>query len=160
MIVKMKMNKLVYIYYLPRISYSLKTEQRRSSHYGIPQQYRMERVLRQLWFLREKGDGERLIAPPLVFLIKSTNSLFKKGVEAWSIKYPPFRGGTFCCSKVAPASPPSRAHQTKEAIPWYSVEEDRTGCRFSSVDKRRMFNSLSSPRFRPVGSATGVDELD
>lgn len=64
LIVKMKMNKLVYIYYLPRISYSLKTEQRRSSHYGIPQQYRMERVLRQLWFLREKGDGERLIAPP------------------------------------------------------------------------------------------------
>lgn len=47
-------------------------------------------------------------------------------MEAWSIKYPPFRGGTFCCSKVAPASPPSRAHQTKEAIPRYSLEEDRT----------------------------------
>lgn len=36
LIVKIKVNKLVYIYYLPRISYSLKTEQRRSSHYGIP----------------------------------------------------------------------------------------------------------------------------
>lgn len=63
LIVKMKMNKLVYIYYLPRISYSLKTALFRFPLWD-PQQYRMERVLRQLWFLREKGDGERLIAPP------------------------------------------------------------------------------------------------
>lgn len=53
------------------------------------------------------------------------------------------------------------------------VEHTRQRRRFPSIRRRShrlqifigwqtlcMFNSLSSPRFRPVGSATGVDELD